>query len=425
MESTGEADRIHISCETASLLSAKGTHIVDKRGIVNVKGLGEMSTFWLNGATKNHAESNTIQLQDLLIVCQDIIDQVNPSTLGFYHHVMDDDLSKMTVDIIDTQGISAASRDNELFSDTSPLRKSISFNKISELEDDNCSISRGRAGLTGITTLIICDCTEIRIPVLYLIKSTFKVENTFSISVDMKDAISKLSLNKFKFDIILVEKNLYARLDDGNKEILNSLLLARERLNVLIVPDCDYNDNTQYDVDFLRLDFPLQSIEQVTTTLSDSDNTYGINLLCREHEEFTKDNNSFQVLVISASIATGKLISKQIKSLLSEMKIACKIVVVYSAVASLDACNQDLYDLIFLDNALILADVQTCEILEFLRCQPQARHALIIVLTKSVLSSNSALLDSGADLIWPKPLPNKEILKSRLSRVCKHPKFKR
>ncbi|XP_055545270.1 atrial natriuretic peptide receptor 1-like isoform X3 [Wyeomyia smithii] len=49
MESNGEALKIHISHNTKALLDTFGTFDVTERGLVPMKGKGEMLTYWLNG----------------------------------------------------------------------------------------------------------------------------------------------------------------------------------------------------------------------------------------------------------------------------------------------------------------------------------------------------------------------------------------
>lgn len=49
MESNGEALKIHVSSTTKQLLDTFGTFDVTERGLVPMKGKGEMLTYWLNG----------------------------------------------------------------------------------------------------------------------------------------------------------------------------------------------------------------------------------------------------------------------------------------------------------------------------------------------------------------------------------------
>jgi atrial natriuretic peptide receptor A len=49
MESNGEPLKIHISESTKKILDTFGTFDVTTRGLVSMKGKGEMLTYWLNG----------------------------------------------------------------------------------------------------------------------------------------------------------------------------------------------------------------------------------------------------------------------------------------------------------------------------------------------------------------------------------------
>ncbi|XP_041977995.1 guanylate cyclase 32E-like [Aricia agestis] len=49
MESTGEPQRIHVSNDTYQLLKQHGGYHFKDRGIINIKGKGEMKTWWLTG----------------------------------------------------------------------------------------------------------------------------------------------------------------------------------------------------------------------------------------------------------------------------------------------------------------------------------------------------------------------------------------
>lgn len=49
MESTGDAMKIHISSVTYNLLKKIGGYRFEERGVINVKGKGDMRTYWLVG----------------------------------------------------------------------------------------------------------------------------------------------------------------------------------------------------------------------------------------------------------------------------------------------------------------------------------------------------------------------------------------
>ncbi|GAU88435.1 hypothetical protein RvY_01135 [Ramazzottius varieornatus] len=49
MESTGEAMKVQISDKTKELLDKVGGFLIRERGVIEVKGKGSMTTFWLIG----------------------------------------------------------------------------------------------------------------------------------------------------------------------------------------------------------------------------------------------------------------------------------------------------------------------------------------------------------------------------------------
>lgn len=52
MESNGEPLKIHISEQCHAALEKLGGYIIEERGLVNMKGKGEVRTYWLKGATE-------------------------------------------------------------------------------------------------------------------------------------------------------------------------------------------------------------------------------------------------------------------------------------------------------------------------------------------------------------------------------------
>jgi len=58
MESHGEVNRIHCSEATATLLAPTGLFDISRRGEIEVKGKGKMTTYWINGASHNNSFSN-------------------------------------------------------------------------------------------------------------------------------------------------------------------------------------------------------------------------------------------------------------------------------------------------------------------------------------------------------------------------------
>jgi class 3 adenylate cyclase len=58
MESNGVAGLIHCSAKTAHILMAAGRHQVSKRGDIEVKGKGIMTTYWLDSAMEINENAN-------------------------------------------------------------------------------------------------------------------------------------------------------------------------------------------------------------------------------------------------------------------------------------------------------------------------------------------------------------------------------
>ena len=63
MESHGEVNRIHCSEATATLLAPTGLFDISRRGDIEVKGKGKMTTYWINGASHNNSLSNRSAIQ--------------------------------------------------------------------------------------------------------------------------------------------------------------------------------------------------------------------------------------------------------------------------------------------------------------------------------------------------------------------------
>lgn len=65
MESNGLPLRIHISKETHSELEALGGYITEERGLVNMKGKGEVLTYWLTGTTETAIKKKKLDYSKL------------------------------------------------------------------------------------------------------------------------------------------------------------------------------------------------------------------------------------------------------------------------------------------------------------------------------------------------------------------------
>lgn len=65
MESNGEPLKIHISPQCKDALEKLGGYIIEERGLVNMKGKGEVRTFWLTGATEQAIQRREVDLAEL------------------------------------------------------------------------------------------------------------------------------------------------------------------------------------------------------------------------------------------------------------------------------------------------------------------------------------------------------------------------
>ncbi|PBC33701.1 Guanylate cyclase 32E [Apis cerana cerana] len=65
MESNGEPLRIHISEQCKDALDKVGGYIIEDRGLVYMKGKGEVKTYWLTGATEKAIQKREVDVGDL------------------------------------------------------------------------------------------------------------------------------------------------------------------------------------------------------------------------------------------------------------------------------------------------------------------------------------------------------------------------
>ncbi|CAG9761048.1 unnamed protein product [Ceutorhynchus assimilis] len=65
MESNGEPLKIHISMQCKDALEKVGGYVIEERGLVSMKGKGEVETFWLVGATEQAIQPREVDLTEL------------------------------------------------------------------------------------------------------------------------------------------------------------------------------------------------------------------------------------------------------------------------------------------------------------------------------------------------------------------------
>lgn len=65
MESNGEPLKVHISMQCKQALDKLRGYIIEERGIVHMKGKGDVKTFWLVGATERAVQRREVNLAEL------------------------------------------------------------------------------------------------------------------------------------------------------------------------------------------------------------------------------------------------------------------------------------------------------------------------------------------------------------------------
>lgn len=93
MESNGEALKIHISPQCKQALDKLGGYITEERGLVSMKGKGEVLTHWLIGATEHAIQKRNVDVGDLPppLFCRPRkspklnLDSRHPSIIGGIH----------------------------------------------------------------------------------------------------------------------------------------------------------------------------------------------------------------------------------------------------------------------------------------------------------------------------------------------------
>jgi CheY-like chemotaxis protein len=197
----------------------------------------------------------------------------------------------------------------------------------------------------------------------------------------------------------------------------------------MIVPNCDYEviDASIDDSWYHEVLFPFPSPSQLNTTFHFSNDLFARMLSDLNKPRLLPQfsiNKSVSILIVCSSTSVGKLMKKQMTTAVLELGAKCTIDDSATAFTALDKCCTNdirtLYDIVMIDNALKVSDMQACELIELLRNQPQTSNSLIITLTKSIITNTTTLTDAGADIIWSKPLAEKEVLKQKLIRLCKH-----
>jgi guanylate cyclase, other len=93
MESNGEPLRIHISPQCKESLDKLGGYVTESRGLIKMKGKGDVQTYWLIGATDKAIQKQPVDFKDLPppLFCRPRrspklnCESRQPSLIGAYH----------------------------------------------------------------------------------------------------------------------------------------------------------------------------------------------------------------------------------------------------------------------------------------------------------------------------------------------------
>ena len=197
------------------LLMEMDSHTIEKRGFIDVKGLGSMETYWINDMSASHKEKSSLNVPAIIEKCKVIIELISDENVGRFPHLMafhEEDISSRSL--------------NRTISNSN-------FSKSADCLTPNTTLSQD-----GLNLLIICDVSCIRLGILHLLKNSVTIKSNI-VTADGKDAIAKLNSRINIFDIIVIEYNFLQLLEKNINEELLSQISRRKALNFLIVPDSD------------------------------------------------------------------------------------------------------------------------------------------------------------------------------------------
>ena len=197
MESTGESLNIQCSDETAKLLMISGgDYTIEKRGIVYIKGFGDMETYWLKGSTDQHVGSANISTSEILNKCQEILDNYKNSDIGRYPLFQGNhnhDYVQIIKDAMQNQYDLEAKLEPNI---GNVLPRNDSCLSLLSIDiDTDIETNSDTPLVRGLKVLLISDCPEIRLASLYLLKESFSIDS-YLVSTDAEDALIKLTFFK-------------------------------------------------------------------------------------------------------------------------------------------------------------------------------------------------------------------------------------
>lgn len=79
MESNGEPLRIHISPQCREALLKIGGYEMEERGLVKLKGKGDIITYWLIGANENSVKKREVKIKITILYIFFLVNNINIS----------------------------------------------------------------------------------------------------------------------------------------------------------------------------------------------------------------------------------------------------------------------------------------------------------------------------------------------------------
>lgn len=230
MESNGMPGLIHVSSKTAQILMNTGKYNLTKRGEIEVKGKGLLTTYWLDGATEANTYANKAAIMRTELMVQEVLDASHDET----SYPVSRPFSP-TVVPTQNQELSSNKQGEESEGKLSnPARHSIHYNVTHRSADsfhisntgnsthsgnsgsftaaNSAALSSSNYNATGAKILVVEDSPAQR---KMLVQRLRKADPTWDISTadNGEDALKKLKAAKLRFDVIFVDENL--SMNDG------------------------------------------------------------------------------------------------------------------------------------------------------------------------------------------------------------------
>eukprot|EP01035_Chromulina_nebulosa_P017134 gene17134-22648_t len=164
MESNGEANRIHCSEVVADMLIESNQYTLTKRGDIEVKGKGNMTTYWLEGASLKNTNANKHALLKIRITVRDLL---------------------------------GLNRDNNSLNDIkTPTNSHISFFSSNYLR------------------ILVVEDSQLQRKVLMRMLKSADPSWDITFAITGESALEKLKATKLMFDVVIVDENLSSSKED-------------------------------------------------------------------------------------------------------------------------------------------------------------------------------------------------------------------